>query len=234
MEYTVISIDDSRAEKRNKIHENITLNHVCIDFCDGRKIDEYLDRNEWMQSIPVHWQGGRGENGIWLSQAACWAHAADFGDLLVIEDDAIIGEDFMNHFDRFMQDLPDDWDFFALWKPPEQEVDYYYNNIYDDYGWPKMYGMLPAEHSLFNIGSDIVTKAYQGYSSVCNGFSQRGANKILDILGEKGIYTTADCWLFLESKIGFPDSPALNAYGVHPKYPRFVEHDGNAPSLKHI
>lgn len=215
-----MSIDaPARDAKRSIIRHYCTLEEVTsIDFCDGRYTAEYLAAHPTLIIEDLHWQGHNGEMGIWYSQLASWQYAAEHGDLLVFEDDAIIGEDFMWRLEDYLSELPADWDFFALYYGDEQKGDYFAS--VDGY-------KLHDYYSRFNIGSRMVTRAWQGYSSVANAFSQKGAQKLLDLAREKGIYSTCDCFLFIEAHEGNVD-----AYGLHPDYPKFVGHERNFPSLK--
>lgn len=220
MKYTIVSIEaEERNAKRNAIREHVSLEEVTeIKFCDGRKIAEYLAAHPTLIVKDISWQGHNGEMGIWYSQMACWQWAAENGDLLVLEDDAIIDEDFMWRLEEYMSELPADWDFFALYYGDEQKNDYYMS--VDGY-------RLHDHYSRFNIGSKTVTRAWQGYSSVANAFSQKGARKALELVQKRGIYTTCDCFLFIEAHDGY-----LDAYGLHPEATKFVDHERNFPSLK--
>ena len=226
MNYTIVTIDDSRAANKEKIRSIVPLPEVTdIQFCDARK--EYPQVLEYT----TPWSLTRGEVGIWHSHYNCWKWAAENGPLLVFEDDAILDQDFMDHFNHVVDKLPDDWDFLSLWVPPEQEQDFMYNVTFDEEGYPHANGTFyEVGASVFWIGSATIAKVYQGYSFVTTLYSQEGARKVAALAEQKGMYTTADCFLFLEAHAG-----RLNGYAPTPMYTRFVHHDWDQhPTLKGI
>jgi len=226
VKYTIVTIDDSRAANKQKIRDIVTLDEVTeIPFCDARL--------EYPQELTFTspWTLTRGEIAIWHSHFNCWKWAADNGPLLVFEDDAILDKDFMFHFNDLVPRLPVGWDFLSLWVPPEQVQDYQYNVTFDENGYPHTNGVIPGMmDSKFWIGSLCLAKVYQGYSFVATLYSQEGARKMRDLALQKGMYTTADCFMFLEAHAG-----RLNGYAPTPMYARFVSHSWDEhPSLKGI
>lgn len=226
--YAIVSIDDSREITKANIREHVEGFEVNnIGYCDAR-----LGNNmKFPLELTTKWTLTRAEQAIWHSMANCWDWAAtNDKPLLVFEDDAIIDQDFQHNFDYLRSCLPEDWDFMSLWVPPNQEQDYFYNVTYDDEGTPDINGRLPNFMSYYNFDQDgPLANVYQGYSYVCTYYSPTGAAKILELALERGMYTPADCFLFLMAHSG-----RLNGYAPKPTYPRFIWHDDSRPSLKGI
>jgi hypothetical protein len=227
-----MSIDDSRIEKMNAIRHNLREFEETLDikYIDGRVSSNLEDARKIYTNVTKHWMGSPGEEAIWYGQMNAWKWAAEHGDLLVIEDDAMVELDFAEHFKSMIDDLPDDWDFFSVFIPDNQQNDFYYNVYYDKDGCPHSNG-FPDRYDegspLYLIGSDKIARVYQGYSCVATLYSQRGAEKLLSLVDEYGIYTPVDCFLFIEAHRGH-----LNGYTPRPDYKRIVFIDWNAPSLR--
>jgi len=226
MHYTIITIDDSRADVKANIREAVTLPEVTsIGFCDAR-VGNNMRAIEWTSL----WGLTRAEIAIWHSHMNCWEWAARNGPLLVLEDDAIVDHTFMEHFNHVTQNLPEGWDYVSLWVPPNQEQDFMYDTVYDHEGTPTHFGRAPSEwESQYFIPGNVLAHVYQGYGFVATLYSQEGARKLLQIALERGIYTTADCFIFLQAHAG-----NVNGYAPKPDYTRFIWHDFDRPSLKGI
>lgn len=228
MKYTIITIDDSRAENKANIRANIELPEVTdIGFCDARVGN---DMNPDLK-LTTKWELTRGEQGIWHSNVNVWDWTRNQDEpLLVLEDDAIIDDSFMFNLHNLMPQIPEDYDFVSLWVPDDQEVDYYYRVSYDSDGAPSINGTVNTrEESVFYMGSNNVARVYQGYSFVTTVYSPKGAAKIYDLAIKLGMYTPADCFLFHQAHIG-----TLTGYAPTPWYPRFIWHDHERESLKGI
>lgn len=232
MKYTIMTVDDSRQEKKDAIRARLGLDEVMdIDFVFGRDPEQMQKARSENPGLSSHlWHPSEGEEGIWYSQINCWKWAAEFGDLLVFEDDAILTDDFQHHLDNLMTDLPSDWDFFSVFVPENQQHDFYKNVYYDGDGVPHNIAS-PGTYSHgappFTIGSDKIARVYQGYSCVVTGFSKSGGEKLQALVNEFGMYTPVDCFLFLQAHRG-----NLNGYSPRPDYKRIVSVDWNAPSVR--
>lgn len=234
MKYVIISIDDSRQHKKDAIRKAMHKHEEVKDirYVNGiDKLDMLMAKRDYPKvELTGQWPLSRGELGIWYSQLNCWKYAAANGDLIIFEDDAIVTP----KFDELMEgpireELPKDHDFFALFVPDNQLQDYYYNTIYDENGSASMFKAAGQMGYKYEIdGNDYVTRAYQGYSCVANMVSQKGARKMLDIVDRLGIYTTVDCFMFMEAHRG-----SLDAYAHSPEEQRPVVYDWNAPSIIH-
>ncbi len=74
-----------------------------------------------------------------------------------------------------------------------------------------------------------MARAYQGYCCVATLYSPSGARRLLEIAGEKGMYTPVDCFLFQEAH----GKNAVRAYAPTPDAQRIVDIDWNTPTTIH-
>lgn len=230
MKYAIVSIDDARKDKKDAIrramhnHEEVTD----IPFINGaneRQLNRARER--WPDVEPQGWTfSSAGELGVWYSQLNCWYWAAQNGDLLIYEDDAIVATDFDDRMTPILANLPSDWDFLSVFVPDNQLQDFRYRIVYDENGAPKTVVHPQDERYVYDIGNDYVTRVYQGYSCVANMVSQNGAKKLLERLKARRMYSCVDCFMYMEAHQG-----NLNGYAHHPEAPRPVTYDWNAPSI---
>lgn len=218
-QYTIISIDDSRARLRDAIHDAMEQSgvrrSVIRTFVDGRNPD-ILQAHVDNAGYKITGQNfHNGELGIWFSQLHvldCIAQSSE--PHIVFEDDAVVHVPiFREILPHVMEELPEDWDFFAWAIPADQKVDYYYNRLcHADGGWTILSHIRHKhDESPHYIGKDFVVKAYQGYQAVAIMYSPKGAQKIIDLVRETGIDTPYDCMLFRDSLRG-----VLNGYTLDP------------------
>ena len=216
--YTIISVDESRRELKEKIRENMIYPEISsIKFVDGRSpgaIEAEVERYNCTVGSGFFY----GELGVWFSQLNCWQWLAGSGydALLVLEDDAVLNANFPLLMEKILVDLPEDFDFVSLSVPQNQMMDYYYDRRFlSDGGWELIsHNRKRFTHSVHYIGSNVISTAYQGYACVATMYSRAGATKLIDIFKKKGIYTPVDCFLFLERNQG-----NLNGYAPTPNFP---------------
>lgn len=221
MKYNIISINNDRAEYKKNIRINaIGFKEVKMVSIDGSagSIDQLIKAYglKW-----TDWKPSFGEVGIWLSNYIRWHAVSTTNEpLIVFEDDAIIHESFVNDCTDLLSQLPDDWDFVALWVPDNQRIDYRYNLEYNKDGEPQIYGMRPEGlPSYFDCGAQDVARVYQGYGMVATLYSPQGGRKLIDLARKNGIYTPVDCFLMQQAHKG-----ALNGYAPKPDKV-FVDYD---------
>lgn len=223
MDYTIIHVNDDRKENRQKIHtvmDGISGNYIPFEFCYGK----YANLEEWYKKTGVRNHGWlkKGEEGIWQSLASVWRNMTN--DLLLFEDDALLHPDFAFRLEEALGELPSDADFLSLFVPEEQEQDFYYIIRYDENGhWH------PADSESkyrFDIGANYIARAYNGWGGQALYFTLPGAKKLLKIAQEKGMYTTSDCFLYLEAHAG-----NVNGYSMLPKYGDTVYIDKSTKSI---
>lgn len=218
--YSILSVDDSRAVLSKKIDEIMTLaefvkHHArCVDGRISGEVDKYLEENDLrVTGGPFH----NGELGIWLSVINTFY---DFliqttdSSLLVFEDDAVVEAPFLPAYPLVMEELPNDWDFFAWAIPADQKVDYYYNRVFTTSGDWTIFNHIRHTYTgspHYIPGKQLVCKTYQGYQAVAIQYSRKGIIKILNLVKEFGLHSPIDLFLFTEAFKG-----TLNGYSLLP------------------
>jgi GR25 family glycosyltransferase involved in LPS biosynthesis len=102
-----------RQDRRDLVSKNLQnagIEFKFFDAVDGQTIE--VDRsklnnpNEWMM------QCGNGTFAIILSFARILEHAKEngFSNVMICEDDVVFRESFLDRADKFLNDVPDDWD----------------------------------------------------------------------------------------------------------------------------
>ena len=238
IEYTILSIDDSREAKKQRIRDTIKdFKEVQVEAINGHVRDNlynYLRDHDDVGLIDVNiWRPKAGELGVWFSNINAWTHAAnsDAEALIVFEDDAMIAPEFDDYVHQCLGEVPDDWDFFALFIPENQKGDFNYYTAFDAGGEhvPGLRQYVPGGSNQWKIkGNKVVARAYQTYSCVAMMYSKQGAQKLLKRVEETTLFTPVDCYLYI-----LAHTDRLNGYQPLPDYDRFVEIDWKAPSLIH-
>lgn len=223
--YTIMTVDDSRKDLKDKLRENMSIPEITdIKYIDGRipgVTDDYIKKH----SLTVHGGGFHyGELGVWFSQMESWRHIAntDYEGVIVLEDDAVVLQpQFDNVMPIVMEYLPNDYDFISLLIPQDQRQDYFYDRLFDHRGNWVLHSHVHRNHftSDHYIGNPYVATAYQGYSCVATMYSPKGAEKLLRLVDKEGIWTPVDCFIFCENFMGelegfamMPDAPVIFEY----------------------
>lgn len=229
MDFIILSIDESRAKKKDRIRELVAPWHERGVECVNGHIKGELKRAKLRSGIEVETMLV-GEMGVWYSVVSAWVDIANNGSAVVFEDDALLQPHFRGIIDAAVKELPEDADFLAIFIPPNQAQDYLYRVAYDEDGFPFILANnIPEDKSQFNIGKSIITKAYMGYGNVCMYYTPQGAHKLIQLAKERRGYTHVDCFQFQESNRG-----AVNGYALHPRFRGLVDVDWNAPTLVHF
>lgn len=125
-----------------------------------------------------------GELGVWASNYAAWKNFAesDYKMLMLMEDDIVLNKDFNNKLMAYVQELPDDWDFFTVYIPS-------FGNIRYD-----------SSRKNLDIGSKNICKVYQSWSCLCYMVSKKGAKKLLKEV-TMPVSSPIDHWLFYHNNL---------------------------------
>ena len=224
MKYNIISINDERWKYKNKIRAYAEIPEVRIQSFNAHEMD--LRSGLRLRNIEINnWGPKIGELGVWLSNFDCWDTVGMMDEpLVVFEDDAIIDPHFFFKASGILEDLPDDWDFCALWVPENQRQDFTYEVTYDHQGDPIITGHRDYEDSLF-WHTKRVARVYQGYGMVSLMYSPSGGKKLVDLAREYGIYTPVDCFVYQQAHMG-----NLNGFAPTPMYANIVSYDWSAQS----
>jgi GR25 family glycosyltransferase involved in LPS biosynthesis len=143
----------------------------------------------------------KGEYGIWVSTLNVWDYIVsnDLSELLVLEDDVVLGPDFATRTKSLIKELPKDWDFLSL---------HYFEGHNE-------------KTSESDIGLDKIHKSINQHSGAqAIIYSNSGAKKLLKLVGRKGIEYTSDCFMFEQSRLGF-----VNGYSILPTINRMLKHE---------
>ena len=227
--FVILSIDDSRSVKK------ADLRNVCKDW-DELGVWAVIgnDKEDLADAFLEHpgfgyreWAPKAGEAGVWMSQMNAWKMIANQDrPVVVFEDDALLCPDFITEFNRYTDELPNDWDLFSIFYPANQYGDFHWSYDYDENGHPtgpQLWFSDGAPELL--IESELISKAYQGYGCVALMFSPKGARALYDQAIAKGMYTPVDCFIFEQYRAGH-----INAYSPMPGQTRLADVDWDAPS----
>jgi len=121
-------------------------------------------------SDPTGTQGWMfGEIGIWASNYFAWKNFletdADF--LILVEDDLILSKRFIEIFNIYLSQLPEDWDMFTAYVPP---------------------GHYAAYNETHDVGIELLCKAYQDWSLAFYVINRQSAEKLLQSVSEGVVY----------------------------------------------
>jgi GR25 family glycosyltransferase involved in LPS biosynthesis len=193
----------SRDHERNKLVENVhsnLLKSIKILDTDTIKIssyDEYMTFKEQYPDFNIdpngynldNKQGWRyGEVGIWASNWLAWKNFIefDYDYLILMEDDIVLYDNFLDNIKKYITELPEQFDAFHAFYPE-------------------------SEGHKYNTGLDIsenICSSYQDWSCACYIINKSGAKKMIE-LASKGIYLPLDWFMFRQKH-------ALNIYTVKP------------------
>lgn len=198
--YTIISVNDRASDNTRRTKGIMPTEFIeSIEFVDGNNTDmqAYFDGN----GIKITWNEAfwnrkplAGELGCVASHLNCLKYMVEHNipNMLVLEDDAILVDDFLNILNNCYNDLPEDYDFLA-----------------------NMEQLVVGEHFVkvtepILIGSQFVGKSYL-LNSVTKFmlYSNSGAKKIIDAYKAYGMYYPIDMFLFDMSRIH-----VLNGYST--------------------
>lgn len=141
---------------------------------------------------PAGWNGRGwkiGEFGIWASNFTAWQNFAktDHEMLMLIEDDIVLEKNFNEKLIAYINELPEDWDFFTVYMPPTGNDRY------------------KKDKASFHIDRENVCKVYQSWSCLCYVVSKNGVKKLLKQVSEN-VHGPIDHWLFYNKE--------LNGYAI--------------------
>ncbi|SRR6266540_545880 len=226
MKFGIISLPDSdRVEYKKAIREHVHYPELPLPAFDARAYNP-VDAIETKGLELKHWNAKLGELGVWLSNYDRWRQAAEHGPLIVFEDDAIVDETFTSKFEEFMSELPEHWDFAALWVPENQLQDYLYDADHTEDGVLRVNGYKTADDSIYKIpGNLMASLVYQGYGMVSLVYSRKGGQRLVELAHERGINGPVDCWIYEQAHRG-----AAKGYAPLPIAADIVGYDWAAPS----
>lgn len=209
MKYTIIHVDD-RAKKNIDHNKKILKNFEYVDDIEyfNGNFGNAKDVLNHMQIPLDRWKpyDGRtldplpGEYGIWISTINVLKYIVNnkIDNMLVLEDDVLLQQDFVLKFNEHISELPDNFDFLSL---------YYFDG-----------------HNKISEQTDIGLKnIHLSYNQYSGGqailYSFRGAKKLLKCIYRKGIEYTSDCFIFRQSL-----EKMINGYSTKHPNDYFLNH----------
>ena len=138
-----------------------------IKISNKKEYDLFLSNNPSFNPDPYGYnlhdeQGWKfGEIGIWASNWTAWNNflKSDAEYLILMEDDIVSGDMFMEIIINYMQQLPENWEVFHAFSPYDQFEKY--KNSHD-------------------FGAQDVCVAYQDWSALCYIITRDAAKKMID------------------------------------------------------
>lgn len=120
-----------------------------------------------------------GEVGLWHSTIVALKNFldSDFDALLILEDDIVLWNGFLEKSREYVQRLPENWDYFYQYIHP----------------WQQDNNFNPA----CEIGDEYLCRSYQVWSNACFWVSRKGAEALLEAVARGPIDEAVD-WYILK------------------------------------
>jgi len=200
--YTIASINNNYNDNSLKTKNILkNFNHIKdIEFfngidCDGKKrLKEIgINVNKWMPYDGRKLDPLPGEYGAMITKINTLKYIIDnsLDNMLFLEDDIILDNNFYKKFFLCLKELPKNFDFLSLYYIDDQN-----------------YITSESDIKLRYIHRSI--NQYAGTQIMY--YSKNGAKKILELLYKKGMEYTADCFIFKQCHLGL-----LNGYSIKPE-----------------
>lgn len=191
-EYILIKINDKRIDTQNKIISDLSeFNRHYVECVDGQDQDAirkfFINNPNIKETRPIRY----GYAGHWISFLNAFRYIVEnnIDSLLIVEDDAILSKTFIEDLEKYMSEVPNDYDFFMAY----QSLPHIHNCIFPKeriaskitvHGQSvQTFGKI---HEDWQIGSKYVVRAYQSFGSVGQIFSYNGAKKFIELTEKNG------------------------------------------------
>lgn len=230
MRYTIISIDDSRAEGKYAIRNAMrNLDEASVVSVNGYDSESIKYARQTFPNLEPPGCGlNPGELGCWYSHMFCWKWSVGHDEsLIVIEDDAIVSDDIDTLLDHYTEELPEYWDYICLHVPDNQLQDFNYRTVYDFNGAPGPVVNAGDPGYIYAIdGLNWIARTYQGYSTAGIMYSPRGAAHLLKRVQFRKIAAPVDIFIYQDTHLG-----NLDGYAHRPETPRPVVVNHGLPQV---
>jgi len=191
--YILVKINDKRLKTQEKIELDLSSFYrhsvECIDGHDEEAVIKFFKNNKNIKdSRPIR----AGYLGHWLTFLNILKYIVDndIDHLLVLEDDAILSETFVDDLEMYMHHVPEDCDFFMIYDSAPNSNNYFFSKQDVNLRAPqriKISDNSKKIHSDWDIGSDYIVKTYQRFGSVGQVFFNSGAKKIIKLAEKNGL-----------------------------------------------
>ena len=221
MKFTIISIDDSRIEYKNKIRQEMAgVEEVDIKCLDARPVsvnieEELADLGLHISDKWVHMPPKRGDFGGFVGHFNAWRKCVELDEpLLVFEDDAIVPDGFRENVDSFMTEAPDA-EMISLCVNDYGKSFYRQRVLFDAYGYHKLLlPLTPRTKSQFDEpGLDRLCWVYQPWTLTANLYWPSAAQSLIDTVTRMGIHMNADAFVHHRARLR-----EFRAYAPKPEY----------------
>lgn len=221
MKYTIISIDDSRQDFKDKIRKEMAgYEEVFLECLDARPVEldlgkELYDRGLSMAPFWKNLMWKRGDLGGFVSHYNTWKYCASSGEpLIVFEDDAIVPVGFMSNVLDLLTEVPKDYGVVSLCANTYGQGFYNMRVQYNEYGQHFGYRPLePDEDNQFDYGAERMTRAYQSWTQTATLYSPAAAQSLVDTVQRMGIHMNADAFIYHRAHVG-----DFDAYAPKPEF----------------
>jgi GR25 family glycosyltransferase involved in LPS biosynthesis len=221
MKYTIVSIDDSRAEYKAKIRKEMSgVEEIFVECFDARPLDidlckELSDRGLRFADFWLNLQWKRGDIGGFISHFNTWKWCVENVEpLLIFEDDAIIPDGFLKNIESLMTEVPKDWGVVS-WCVNDYGQGFYNKKVYyDKFGQHhKNRPLHKNEKNLYDYGAERMTRAYQSWTLTSALYSPLGAKALVSTAQDMGLHMNADAFVFHRAHCG-----DFDAYAPKPQH----------------
>lgn len=209
IKYSIVSINERAADNKENTRKILSnFEEVYIDCVNGN----IENTSEMLKNLNISlknwsWPGKPrgGDIGLWISNINLFNKMIkeNLDNILLLEDDTILSNNFLNIFNNVMEEIPKSYDFISL-VFPSSSVGMYKED---------------AEIGLKNICS----AKYNHFSTIAMMWSNKGANTIIKLLNENGIIYPIDIQIYDH----FLKNNMLEGYSIKPNVEQVVFHDWN-------
>lgn len=135
--------------------------------------------------------------GVWASNYFAWKALleSDKDALIIFEDDVILGANFPGIIQKYVKELPQDWDIFSFFVPEDTHVRY------------------TDSHQV--EGAKYICRNYQDWSCAGYMISRAGAEKALKDIEKNGVSDPVD-WYVFDFEYPADRIPKFNSYCLKP------------------
>ena len=192
-EYVLIKINDKRLRTQQKIESDLVLfkRHFveCIDGHDENAVKLFFENNPNIkEGRPVR----AGYLGHWLTFLNVLKYIVDndIENLLVLEDDAILSETFIEDLEMYVSHVPDNCDFLMIYDSAPNSNNCFFNKKDVKLRVPQRVKITEDMKKInpdWDIGSDYIVRTYQRFGSVGQVFFNSGAKKIIKLTETNGL-----------------------------------------------
>jgi hypothetical protein len=198
--FTIFHIPGTERDKLFKKSHNTMSKHFSELKTETVLLKEDKDIEDFFKNkdIVMHREGfpGRGESGGWkIGELGLWASTylaiknflnSPYENLIIMEDDIVLYDNFVDSLNYYMNDLPSDWNLFFAYTP-EKSKKRYYND-------------LEETRKTFEIGKKNIVKTFGEECTMCYVISKTGAKKLIRLFKEP-IRAPIDWYLLRDSKL---------------------------------